>query len=180
MKRSINKKMMLRLAAQADEADLYGSHHIADNLTYVLKKYAEENNIRDNDTNYEYNKKELIEDVENMMWDAATRVFDYYDELPDGRDIEDFIETFTNEYMQGLDNIIHSKVGKHEEKTPGEETVDKGTPDEVVHWEIKFENNDDDDGGIDDEERSTFILKDFKEEEDKEEEDKEEKDKEED
>jgi hypothetical protein len=174
MKRSINKKMMLRLAAQANEADLYGSHRIADNLTQVLTKHAAEGLVRDEDTGYTYSKEELVKDVESMMWDAATRVFDYYDELPDGRDIEDFISTFTSEYMSGIDNIVHNKVGKHEEETPGEERIE-GAPDEVVHWEIKFVPDEDADEDDIDEERSAFVLENLEEEkEEKEDEDEEE------
>ena len=57
MKKTINKKMMLRLAAQANEADLYGSHHIADNLTHILIKHAEEGRVRNEDTGYTYSKE---------------------------------------------------------------------------------------------------------------------------
>jgi len=175
MKRSINKKMVLRLAAQANEADLYGSHHIADNLTKVLVKYAEEGKVRDEDTGYTYSKEELVKDVESLMWDAATRVFDYYDELPDGRNVEEFISAFTNEYMHGIDNVVHNKIGKYEEDTPGEKR-NESSPDEVVHWEIKFV-KDEDEEDEDEEDRGIFVLEDPEEEEDKEEDKKEENEK---
>lgn len=167
----------MRLAAQANEADLYKHYKIADRLTNVLVKYSEAGLVRNEkeDEEYEYSKEELLEDIEAILWDATTRVSDYYDELPDGRDLDDFVKTFADEFLAGLDNLTHSKIGKHEKPTPGETEDDDEKADEVVHWEIKFL-NDNEDADPDEDDRPGFVLEESDDEEEKEEKEKKEKD----
>ena len=179
MKRTINNRMMVRLAAQANEADLHGNYNVANHLTNVLLKYAENEKIRNEkeEDEYEYSKEELSEDIKDGLWDIATRFFDYYDSLPDARDIEDFVDSFSKDFIRGLDNIVPGeKIGKYEPETPGEQ---KGNDNEdIVHWEIKFVNdNDNDDDDIDEDLPGEFVLEDSEEENKKEkEEEKEEED----
>lgn len=144
MKKSITKKMLMRMSAQADEADLHGHHGIAAHLTGQIVKYASD--VRDNDEDYEYSKEDMIEDMKVHLWDASVRFFDYHDTIPDGRDIESLIDDLCIDFAEQLGNLVPgSKIGKFEPKIPGEDDSLK-PPDgsEEIHWEISFKPEGDD------------------------------------
>lgn len=151
--RTISNKVLLRLAAQANEADIYGDVKTADNLTKQIQKYAQAK-VRAGDDDYEYSKEELVEDMEAIFWDAAVRVFDYYDETPDAKQIEEIVEFAVEDFMSSIEGLIHKNIGPHEPTTPGEE---KPTGYEVSEKTFEIDEDDDyieddDDDDDDDEE----------------------------
>jgi hypothetical protein len=141
MNKTISKKVFLRLTAQADEADIYCDHTVATALTGQILKYAD-NMIRDEaeDKEYEYSKEQLVEDVKQLMWDAATRIFDFYDETPDAKNVEEIIDFETDTFLEYFDNLIKKPVGKFEPKTPGEDF----TSEEEDEDKFEFDDNEDD------------------------------------
>jgi hypothetical protein len=142
MKRSITQNMLKRLAAQANEADIYGHVRIADNITTQVGKYVTAAAVREDEEKYTYEKEELIDDVRDLIWDAATRIFDYFGELPDARDIDLIVEDMADNLVSSLENLVHTEgVGKYEPETPGEEHEEEGEGDKEgveVHWEISL------------------------------------------
>ena len=119
--RTISKKTLLRLEAQANEADICGANHIADQITHQIEKYATADAVRDTEDNYEYSKEEMVEDIKKSLWEAATRIFDYYDETPDAREIQDLIDFEADHFVSYFDNLVHKNIGPYEKEVPGQE-----------------------------------------------------------
>ena len=118
--KTISNKILLRLAAQANEADIYGDIRTADNLTSQIEKYSQ-SKVRSNDEDYEYAKEELVEDLEKILWEGATRIFDYYDETPDAKQIQEIIDSEVESFLESIENLIHKDIGPNEPEVPGEE-----------------------------------------------------------
>lgn len=144
--KTISKNVLLRLAAQADEADIWGDERIAENLTKQVQKYAE-NRTRVDEENYEYSKEELEEDLESMFWDAAVRIFDYYDETPDAKQIQEIVDSEVESFIGVIESLIHKDIGPYEPATPGEVKEVSEDEDESVIEEKSFdlESDDEDD-----------------------------------
>lgn len=148
MKKTISKRVFLRLTAQADEADIYGHSNIASNLTSQVVKYAD--NVRDLEDNaeYEYSKDDLIEEVKESLWDCATRVFDYYDETPDARDVQSIIDFETESFISYIESLVRKGVGPFEPKVVGEYDDDneyvEEDEDKFVEFADKYEDEDED------------------------------------
>ena len=145
--RTISKNILLRLTAQANEADLYNDIKTADNLTKQIEKYATEDKVRDDDDKYKYSKEELAEDLEKTFWEAAIRIFDYYEATPDAKEIQEIIESQVNHFLGTIENMIPKDIGEHEPEVPGEEKSD-------VHEvsEKAFDAGDDDEEYIEEDE----------------------------
>jgi len=121
--KTISKRVLLRLAAQADEADIYGDEKVAFNLTKQIEKYAS-SKTRSDDEDYKYSKEELAEDLGDMFWDAAVRIFDYYDETPDTKQIQEIVDFEMENFLTAVEGLIHKDIGPHEPPSPGEEKDD--------------------------------------------------------
>jgi hypothetical protein len=133
MNKTISKNLLLRLAAQADEAEIYGNVKIASILTDTIKRFADNNAVRADEAKYEYKSNDLYADVRLLVWSAAMRVFDYYDSLPDARIIDDAVEDLTDTLVESFENLVEGvDKGKFEPKTPGENDADEGD----VPWEV--------------------------------------------
>jgi len=154
--RTISRKILLRLAAQADEADIYGDEKVACNLTEQIKKHAALQ-VRSDDQPYEYSKEELTEDLEGAFWDAAVRVFDYYDETPDAKQIQEIVDFEVESFLGAIEETIHKDIGSNEPETPGEEREEGETVSEKIfdvddgEQELEYDDTDDED---DDEEEN--------------------------
>jgi len=124
MKRTISKRVFLRLTAQADEADIYGHTDIASNLTSQILKYADD--VRDETENedYVYSKDDMMEEIKDNLWDCASRMFDYYDEIPDARDIQSIIDFEAESFISYIESLVNKDVGPFEPATAGEEKED--------------------------------------------------------
>ena len=120
--RTISKNILKRLAAQANEADMYNDIKTADNLTKQIEKYAADDKVRSDDDKYEYSKEELAADLEKTFWDAAVRVFDYYEATPDAKEVQEIIEAQVDHFLGTIENMIPEKdIGAHEPEVMGEE-----------------------------------------------------------
>lgn len=115
--RSISKKVLLRLVAQSDEADICGDYKTAESITKQLTKLA----IRSDDQKYSYMKDELVADIKEILWEAVTRIMDYYDEVPDAREMDQLVDFEAVNLVDSVEGFIQSNVGKYEEEVPGEE-----------------------------------------------------------
>ncbi len=136
--RTISKNILLRLTAQANEADIYNDVKTADHLTKQIEKYADDA-VRADDAKHTYSKEQLAEDLETAFWDAAVRIFDYYEETPDAKEIQEIVEAQAGSFLETIENMIHKDVGAYEEDVPGEDKV----IDKEVH-ETSFDIDQDD------------------------------------
>jgi hypothetical protein len=143
---SISRKLLLRLAAQADEADICDDAKVAENLTNQIKKVA----VRNDDEEYSYSKSELCSNLQEIFWDAATRIFDYYDETPDTKKVQDIIDSELECFVESVESLINKDKGEYEPKTPGEDEEE-----DVVAEKIFDIDSDDDD---DDEKEDEYIV----------------------
>jgi len=151
MKKTISKRVFLRLTAQADEADIYGDSNIASSLTSQVVKYA--NKVRDleNNEGYEYSKDDLVEEIKESFWDCATRIFNYYDETPDARDIQNIIDFETESFINYIENLINKDIGPFEPKVVGEDENDEYIEEDEDKF-VEFVENEDEDEDEDEEE----------------------------
>lgn len=142
IRRTISNNLLLRLEAQANEADIHGDNSIADKLTDIMVD-ASEGKVRgdEEDKDYKYGHKDLKSDIDGFLWAIAMRVFDYYDKLPDAREINKAVEDLSESVFSVFDNLIDGEVvGKYEDEVPGEKDMPK--PDENiveedhVEWKI--------------------------------------------
>jgi len=138
IKRTISNNLLLRLEAQANEADIHGNEDIADKITDVMV----ESSVRGDEDEYKYTSNDLKKDIGVLLWSAAMRVFDYYDKMPDARDIDSAVKQLTDDVFSVFDNLIEGDVvGKYEPKTPGEKEIEPTNENEIdenhVEWTIK-------------------------------------------
>ena len=142
MKRTISQKVLLRMAAQADEADVFNDVVVSNHLTNQIEKFAEVG-VRDDTQEYKYTKEELLEDVKEHLWDIFSRVCDYFEEVPDGKEVEEVLSFEAETLLENLENLIHGNVGAHEESIPGEEEGEElfEVSDELV---LNLDNSDED------------------------------------
>ena len=137
--RTISKNILKRLVAQANEADLWGDTKTADNLTTQIKKYADDK-IRADDAEYLYTKNELIGDLEDLLWSGVVRIFDYYEESPDTKQIQEIVEFETKNFVESIENFIHKDIGPNEPTVVGED--EEENDDREVHEDL-FDDQDD-------------------------------------
>jgi len=124
MKKTVSNRVFLRMSVQADEADIYGHSTIASNLTSQILKCAANVRSEEEDVNYEYSKDELVDEVKEYLWDCATRIFNYYDETPDAKDIQSIIDFESESFISYVESLISKDIGAHEPKVVGEERED--------------------------------------------------------
>ena len=124
MKRTISQKVLLRMAAQADEADIYNHTTVSSHLTDQIEKFADAG-VRADNEDYEYSKEDLLEDIKEHLWDIFARVSDFYNEVPDGREVEEVLSFEAETLLENLENLIHGDVGAYEPSVPGVEDGEK-------------------------------------------------------
>lgn len=131
MVKTISKRVFLRLGTQADEADIYGHYVIAEALTTQLSKYSD--HVRDEvaESEYTFSKEELIEEIKEKLWDCAARIFDYYKETPDARDVDDIIEFEADSLIGSIENLVKGDIGPYEPEVAGEEFVEEPVSDYI-------------------------------------------------
>lgn len=119
--RTIKNNLFQRLVAQAEEADVRGLSKVAESLTEQVSKNAKY--IRKDDEFYSYSADQLKTELNDQLWSAAIRVFDFYD-----------IQSFNADQLQtAIDKIAKSLVtelctqanmqhgiGAYEEAVPGQ------------------------------------------------------------
>lgn len=172
MKRTISNKVLLRMAAQADEADVFNDAVVSNHLTNQIQKFAEIG-VRDDTQEYKYTKEELLEDVKEHLWDIFSRVCDYFEEVPDGKEVEEVLSFEAETLLENLENLIHGNVGAHEDSIPGEEEGEElfEVSDELVlNLDNDSEEEDDDEDDEDDPDEMETGDEDQENEEDAEEE----------
>lgn len=141
IKKTVSKNLLLRLSAQADEAEIYGNTKVASALTDTIVRLAEDEAIRESDEGYEYKSKELIEDIRVLVWSAAMRVFDYYENLPDARIIDDVVEDLTDTVVSAFENLVEgTDKGKYEPEVPGEseEAKNDTVEEDEITWKVSL------------------------------------------
>lgn len=148
--KTISNRVFLRLVAQANEADIRGDEIVATNITKQIEKYAQEG-VRPDDAGYKYSKEELKEDIKDILWKAATRVFDYYNDTPDGKRVEEVVDFEADSFIEYIENMISKKIGPYEEPSPGQidDEDDDAVSEESEEFK-KFELEDDEDEDLDD------------------------------
>lgn len=119
--RTIRRSIFNRLYVQADEAEKLGLKSIATNLTNVLEKTA--SHVREDESFYSYSSNEFKEDVDQIMWDAAIRIADFYDiRQIDAEAVNHLLNKFASDLKKEI-CTIHKKssaVGAFEPTVPGE------------------------------------------------------------
>ena len=119
--KTIRRSIFNRLYRQADEAEKLGLKSVATNLTNVLEKTA--SNLRDDDSFYSYSSDEFSDEVNQIMWDAAMRVVDFYDiKQVKAEVVDSLISKFANDLKKEICSAhgkIHA-VGAFEPTVPGE------------------------------------------------------------
>jgi hypothetical protein len=138
MKRTISNKVFMNMVAQSSEAEIFEDFVVAENLTKQIVKYADLG-VRADNEKYEYSKEDLCEDVKGLMWDIFGRIADYYNEVPDGREVSEAIDFESENLIESFENLIHGKVGPFEPEVPGEERETEEDALEVPEEFIKFD-----------------------------------------
>jgi hypothetical protein len=164
MKSTVSKRVFLRLTAQANEADIYGHSEVASNLTSQIVKYAQKVRGKDEEDEYSYSKDELIEEIKQQLWDSATRIFDYYDETPDAKDVQEIIDFEAGSFIEYIENFINKDTGKYEPKVVGEYDDEEEDEDFVEEDEDKFVSLPEDYGNESEEDDESFEDEDEDEE----------------
>ena len=112
------------MAAQADEADIFNDVVVSSHLTNQIQKFADIG-VRPDNVEYEYTKEDLLEDIKENLWDIFSRVCDYFEQVPDGKEVEEVLSFEAETLLENLENLINGDVGPHDVKTPGEEDGEK-------------------------------------------------------
>ena len=121
MRRSINEKMFLRLAAQADEARLLKMEKLSNNLDIQVQEYAERR-VRQDEAKYSYSHEQMRADIEKSLWAAAIRAADYYGAPFDAVKAQKTIDKIAEDLIEEVRVIVGSEsgVGPYDVKVPGE------------------------------------------------------------
>jgi hypothetical protein len=115
--RTVSEKYLNRIKLQADEAELLGLKKIAK----VLKDQTDTLSVREDDEDYKYSKEELEEDVSKCIWDAVSRIQDYFDDVLDARVTEELVNSCTSNLIEEISSKVSPDgVGKYECEVPGE------------------------------------------------------------
>jgi len=129
----------MRLTAQADEAEIYGHSKIASELTNQIVKCADENLVRGSNEPYKYTREDLMDDIRKLVWSSGLRVFDYYEHLPDARDINDIVDELTESVVGSFESIVKGvDVGHYEPGVLGEDKSMRPEHSEV-NWDISLD-----------------------------------------
>lgn len=119
--RTITENLLLRLAAQAQEAELQGFSKVAESLTDQVEKYGSQ--VRADDAFYSYSQDEFKKDINNKLWDTIVRIADFYGiSRFEAQGIQDLIEKVSDDMITDICNKsgVSHQVGAYEEKVPGE------------------------------------------------------------
>lgn len=118
MKRTIAENHKLRLEAQFEEAKIQALTKTANALSGVLER----NEVRPDDSFYVYASDDLEEDVDGVLWDAATRISDYLGVVPDSQKLQSLLKRHAEELFQEICALggVSDGVGAHEPNVPGE------------------------------------------------------------
>jgi hypothetical protein len=122
MQRTINQNLFLRLAAQAEEAELQGLTKEAAALTKQIDVYADK--TRPNEGFYVYGTDEFQTDLNDQLWNAAMRVADFYGiQRLDAAYVQEMIDKTAENMKASLRRHagIREDVGAYEPTVPGEE-----------------------------------------------------------
>jgi hypothetical protein len=115
--RTVTESLKKRFVAQAKEAKIQGFTKVAEQLL----QEAETCEVRPNEESYLYTSDQLQNDVEKLLWTAATRTQDYFGKTADARDINDIIEQHASDIIDEIRNKIGGDIlGKYEPSVPGE------------------------------------------------------------
>ena len=137
--RTISNRLVLRLLGQANEADIRQNHKLAECLTKQLEKHAHQDLVRGDDADYKYSRENLLEDINNSIWDILIRVSDFYDILPDREDIEEVVQDVSNDVLNTFESLFpNNNIGAHEPPVHGEDADAKDHGKDVL-WEGKVE-----------------------------------------
>lgn len=119
----MRKKLMQRLIAQAEEANIQGWEKLADRLTNQISKTGEVIS----DEKYVYASDQYAEDMESLFWDGAIKTANYYGANFDAITLQPLIESYAREFSETLKNKFGklSTIGAFEEPLLGEENVKK-------------------------------------------------------
>lgn len=118
--RTISNTLKKRLLAQADEANFNGLEKVASKLIHQAKN----NPVRKDFEEYVYSHKDLQNDVENLLWSAATRTQDYFGKTANAEEIGEIIESLSEELISSVRKKIGGAViGPHEPLVPGEQRM---------------------------------------------------------
>lgn len=119
--RTIKNNLFQRLVAQAEEADVRGLSKVAESLTEQVSKNAK--HIRRDDEFYSYSADQLKTELNDQLWSAAVRIFDFYDIQSFNADqLQDSIDKIAKSLVTELctqANMQHG-IGAYEEAVPGQ------------------------------------------------------------
>lgn len=117
--KTIKHSMLKRYAAVAQEAEFQRKFALAESLTQQLQRHAQ--HVRSDEEGYHYSSEELDRDVKDCMWDAITRLADYYQVSLDDEFLEDLASSMASSLKEEF--CAHHDVvsGAYEEPLAGEE-----------------------------------------------------------
>jgi len=108
-----------RLLAQKEEAQFQGLTKIASEISSKIDEIP----VRSETDNqyHKYSYAELSKDVEDLLFNAAVRVQDYFDKTADQQEIRRVIDTFSEDFICAMKNKIGGQLsGPFEPSVPGE------------------------------------------------------------
>ncbi len=120
-KRTISENHLQRLQAQYEEAKTLKLTKVASSLGEQVQ--ANTDNTRSDDAMYLYGSADLANDLNKVLWAAATRITDYLGRVPDARDVQDAIDKVAKDLFTELCTAasVPDGVGAHEPIIPGED-----------------------------------------------------------
>lgn len=119
--KTIKETMLLRLAAQAEEADTQGLTKVAESLTDLVTDQSSA--VRPADESCTYERAEFEKDLNDILWEGVLTTLKFYDihnfDAPALQELVDLVAEDLTEEVCAHAGIDHG-VGAFESKTPGE------------------------------------------------------------
>ena len=114
--RTVTNSLKKKILAQAQEAETLGLNKIAQQLEHSISITS----VREDDEEYTYDRDELKQDVEQLLWSAALRAQDFFGKTADARYAHDLIEDFAEDFIDQLRLKIGGKLGVYENAVAGQ------------------------------------------------------------
>ncbi len=119
--RTIKESLLLRLAAQAAEADQQGLTKVASSLTDQVEELAAQ--VRDDESQYHYASEAFQKEINNHLWSVIIRIADFHDiNYLDASKVQEVVDKVSDSLVRSIcvDAGVHPGVGAYESSLPGE------------------------------------------------------------
>lgn len=128
--RTITKTAHARLQVQVEEASVQSKTAATEDEREKMFKIAETikdkldgTSVREDSKSYIYTSSQLEQDVEDVLWNAAIRVSDYFNSTLDGVETNEVVERYANKFINEMRVKLGNAhgVGAYEPGVPGED-----------------------------------------------------------